>query len=86
MTVNERAIFTANQFGTVQNNSLSSHKSGDYHGCCSEMYAVQSTSSASSKVSCVKIVVQTEDMKEFLVWPDTTQRKGKDRWKDNHMP
>jgi hypothetical protein len=86
LTVNERAIFTADQFGTVQNNSLNSHKNGDYQGCCREMYAVQSMSSASSKVSCVKIVVQTEGMNELLVWPDTPQRKGKDRWKDNHMP
>jgi hypothetical protein len=38
---------------------------------------VQSTSSASSKVSCVIKVVQTEGMKEFLVWPDTPKRKGK---------
>jgi len=77
LTANERAIFTADQFGTVQNNSLNSHINGDYHGCCSEMYAVQSTSSASSKVSCVKIVVQTEGMKDFLVWPDTPQRRRK---------
>jgi len=86
LTVNERAIFTANQFRTVQNNSLNRHKIGDYHGCCSETYDVQSTSSASSNVSCVRNVVQTEGMKDFLVWPDTPQRKGKDRWKDNHMP
>jgi len=74
---NETAIFTADQFGTVQNSSLNSHKNGDDHGSCSEMYAVQSTSSASSKVSCVIKVVQTEDMKEFLVWPDTPKCKGK---------
>jgi hypothetical protein len=41
------------------------------------MYAVQSMSSASSKVSCVINVVQTEGMKEFLVWPDTPKHKGK---------
>ena len=39
-TPNETAIFTADQFGTVQNNSLNSHKNGDDHGSCSEMYAV----------------------------------------------
>jgi hypothetical protein len=39
LTPNETAIFTADQFGTVQN-SLNSHKNGDYHGSCSEMYAV----------------------------------------------
>jgi len=42
------------------------------------MYAVQSTSSASSKVSCVIKVVQTVGMKEFLVWPDTPKHKGTD--------
>jgi len=41
------------------------------------MYAVQSTSSASSKVACVIKGVQIEGMKEFLVWPDTPKRKGK---------
>jgi hypothetical protein len=41
------------------------------------MYAVQSKSSASNKVSSVIKVVQTEHMKEFLVWPDTPKRKGK---------
>ena len=41
------------------------------------MYAVQSTSSASSKVSCVIKVVQTEGMKDFLVWSDTPKCKGK---------
>jgi hypothetical protein len=76
LTPNE-TIFTADQLGSVQNTSLNSHKNGDDHGCCSEMYAVQSTSSASSKVSCVIKVVQTEGMKEFLVWPDTPKRKGK---------
>ena len=70
LTSNETAIFTADLVGTVQNNSLNSHKNGDYHGSCSEMYAVQPTSSASSKVSCAIKVVQTEGMKEFLVWPD----------------
>jgi len=73
LTPNETAIFTADQFVTVQNSSLNSHKIGDDH----EMYAVQSTSSASSKVSCVVKVVQTEGMKEFLVWPDTPKHKGK---------
>ena len=77
LTPNETAIFTADQYGTVQNNSLDSHKNGDNHGFCSEMYAVHSTSSASNKVSCVIKVVQTEGMKEFLVWPDTPKRKGK---------
>jgi len=77
LTPNETTIFTADRFGTVQNNSLNSHKSGGDHSCCSEMYAVQSTISASSKVSCVVNVVQTEGMKEFLVWPDTPKRKGK---------
>jgi len=77
LTPNETAIFTGDQFGTVQNNSLNSHKNEDDHGFCSEMYAVQSTSSASSKVSCVIKVVQTEGMKEFLVWPDTPKCKGK---------
>ena len=67
---------TADQFGTLQNNSLNSHKNGDYHGSCSEMYAMQSTSSASSEVSYVIKVVQTEGMKEFLVWRDTPKRKG----------
>jgi hypothetical protein len=76
LTPNETAIFTANQSGTIQNNSLNSHKNGDDHGCCSEMYAVQSMS---SKVSCVIKVIQTEGMKEFLVWPDTPKRKGKRR-------
>jgi hypothetical protein len=61
-------------------------KNGDDHGSCSEMFAVQSTSSASGKVSCVIRVVQTEGMKVFLVWPDTPKRKEKDGWKDNHMP
>ena len=37
LTPNETAIFTADQFGTVQNNSLNSHKNGDDHGSCSEM-------------------------------------------------
>ena len=32
LTPNETAIFTANQFGTVQNNSLNSHKNGDNQG------------------------------------------------------
>ena len=41
------------------------------------MYVVQSRSSADSEVSCVIKVVQTEGMKEFLVWPDTPKRKGK---------
>jgi len=77
LTPNEAAIFTADQFGTVQNNSLNSHKNGDDNGSCSEMYAVQSTSNASSKVSCVIKVVQTEGMKKFLVWPGTPKRKGK---------
>ena len=77
LTANERAIFTVNQFGTVQNNSLNSHKNGDYHGCFSEIYAMQSTGSASSKLYCVTNVVQTEGMKEFLEWPDTAQRTGK---------
>jgi len=77
LTPNETAIFTGDQFGTVQNNSLNSHKNGDDHGSCSEMYAVQSKSSASSKVSCVIKVVHTEVMKEFLVWSDTPKRKGK---------
>jgi len=72
LTPNETAIFTADQFGTVQN-SLNSHKNGDYHGSCSQMYDVQSTS---SKVSCVTKVVQTEGMKEFLVWPDTPKQQG----------
>jgi len=71
LTPNETVIFTADQFGTVQNNSLNSHKNGDDHGSCSEMYAVQSMSSASSKFFCVIKVVQTEGIKEFLVWPDT---------------
>jgi len=73
----ETATFTADQFGTVQNNSLNSHKNGDDHGSCSEMWAVQSTGRASSKVSCVIKFVQTEGMKEFLVWPDTPKCKGK---------
>jgi hypothetical protein len=77
LTPNETAIFTADQFGTVQNYSLNSHKNGDDHGCCSEMYAVQSTSSASSKVFCVIKVVQIEGMKKFLEWPDTPKRKEK---------
>jgi len=77
LSPNETAIFTADQFGTVQNNSFNSHKNGDDHGSFGEMYAVQSTSSASSKVSCVIKVVQTEGMKGFLVWPDTPKRKGK---------
>ena len=77
MNPDETTTFTADQFGTVQNNSLNSHKNGDDHGSCSEMYAVQSTSSASCKVSCVIKGVQTEGMKEFLVWPDTPKRKGK---------
>jgi hypothetical protein len=63
LTLNETAIFTADQFGTIQNNSLNSHKIGDDH----EMYAVQSMNSASSKVSCIIKVIQTEGMKEFLV-------------------
>jgi len=75
LTPNETAIFTGDQFGTVQNNSLNSHKNGDDHGSCSEIYAVQSTSSANSKVSCVIKVVQ--GMKEFLVWSDTPKRKKK---------
>jgi hypothetical protein len=60
----------------MPSNSLNSHKNGDDHGSCSEMYAVQSTRSASNKVSSVIKVVQTERMKEFLVWPDTPKRKG----------
>ena len=81
MTPNETAIFTANQFGTVQNNSLNRHNNGDDHGSCSEMYAVQSMSSERSEVSCVIKVVQTEGTKEFLVWPDTPKRKGKRQMK-----
>jgi len=77
LTPNETAIFTADEFGTLQNNSFNSHENEDDHGSCSEMYAVQSTSSANSKVSCVIKVVQTEGMKEFLVWPDTPKCKGK---------
>jgi hypothetical protein len=60
LTPNETAKVTAHQFGTVQNNSLNSHKNGDDHGSCSETFAVQSVSSASSKVSCVTKVDQTE--------------------------
>jgi hypothetical protein len=41
------------------------------------MYAVQSTSRANSKVSCVIKVFQTEGMKQFLVWPEKPKRKGK---------
>jgi len=41
------------------------------------MYAVQSMSRASIKVSCVIKVVQTEGMKEFLMWLDTPKCKGK---------
>jgi hypothetical protein len=77
LTPNETAIFTADQFGTVKNNSLSSHKNVDDHGSFGEMYAVQSASSASSKVSCFIKVVQTEGMTVLLVWPDTPKRKGK---------
>jgi len=77
LTPHETATFTADLFGTVQNNSLNSHKNGDDCGSCSEMYAVQSTSSASSKVSCVIKGVQTEGMKESLVWSNTPKRKGK---------
>jgi len=77
LTPNETATFTADQFGTVQNNSLNNHKNGDDHDFCSEMYAVQTTSSASSKVSCVIKVFQTEVTKVFLVWPETPKRKGK---------
>ena len=58
LTPNETAIFTADQF-----DSLNSHKIEDDRGSCSEMYAVQSMSSASSKVSCVIKFVQTEGMK-----------------------
>jgi hypothetical protein len=50
------------------------------------MYAVQSTSSASNKVSSAIKVVQTELMKEFRVWPDTQNARGKDRWKGNQTP
>jgi len=77
LTPDETAIFTGDQFGTVQNNSLNSHKNGDDYVSCSEIYAVQSRSSANSKVSCVIKVFQTEDMKEFLVWPEIPKRKGK---------
>jgi hypothetical protein len=77
MTPNETAIFTADQFGTVQNNSLSSHKNGDDHGSFGEMCAVQSASSESSKVSCFIKVVQTEGMKVLPLWSDTPKRKGK---------
>ena len=79
LTPNETAIFTAHQFGTVQNNSSNSHKNGDDHGSCSEMNAVQYTSSASSKVSCVIKVVQTVGLTH-------QNARGKDRWKDNRMP
>ena len=37
LTPNGTAIFTANQFGTVQNNSLNSHKNGDDHGSCTDV-------------------------------------------------
>jgi hypothetical protein len=47
LTPNETTIFTANQFGTVRNNSLNSHKNGVDRGSCCEMYALQSMSSAS---------------------------------------
>jgi len=77
LTPNETAIFTADLFGTVQNNSLNSHKNGDDYVSCSEMYAVRSTSSANSKVSCVIKVFQTEENKSFLVWPEIPKRKGK---------
>jgi hypothetical protein len=77
LTPNEAGIFTANQVETVPSNSLNTHKNGDDHVTCSEMYAVQSTNSASNKVSSVVKVVKTEHMKEFLVWPDTPKRKGK---------
>jgi len=77
LTPHETTTFTADQFGAVQNNSLNSHKNGDDHGSYSEMYAVQSTSSASSKISCVIKGVQTEGLKDFLVWPDIPKRKGK---------
>jgi hypothetical protein len=77
LTPNEAGIFTADQVGTIPSNSLNIHKNGDDHVTCSAMYAVQSTNSASNKVSSVVKVVKTEHMKEFLVWPDTPKRKGK---------
>jgi len=64
LTPNETAIFTGDQFGTVRNNSSKSHKNEDDNGFCSEMNAVQSTSSASSKVPCVMKVVQTKIIHE----------------------
>jgi hypothetical protein len=39
----EARIFTADQVGTVPSNSLNTHKNGDDHVTCSEMFAVQST-------------------------------------------
>jgi hypothetical protein len=77
LTPNEAGIYTADQVGTVPSNSLNTHKNGDDHVTSSEMYAVQSTNSASNKVSSVVKVVKTEHMKEFLVWPDTPKRNGK---------
>jgi hypothetical protein len=53
LTPNEAGIFTADQVRTVPSNSLNTHKNGDDHVTCSEMYAVQSMSSAISKVSSV---------------------------------
>jgi hypothetical protein len=35
LTPNETVKVTAHQFGTIQNNSLNSHKNGDDHGSCS---------------------------------------------------
>jgi hypothetical protein len=57
LTPNEAGIFIADQVGTVPSNSLNTHKNGDNHVTCSEMYAMQSTNSASNKVSFVVKVV-----------------------------
>jgi len=51
LTPNETATFTADQSAIVKNNSLNNQENGDDHDSCSEIYAVQATSSASSKAS-----------------------------------
>lgn len=41
--------------------------------------------SMSGRALCVARIVRTLCMNDFLLWPDTSKHKGRDRLKDNHL-
>jgi len=47
---------------------------------------LRSTSSASSKVSCYNKLSKLKVWRSFLCGLTQHNARGKDRWKDNHMP